>query len=113
MEKQRKGLEQKYPSIVATILNTGSSPNNRPDLITERSRLVEIQARTETLRNQLSGVKERARMFTEQGSQMAELERQKELEETNYKYFEASLEKARIDETLDPSRMPNISVVQK
>src|SRR4029077_1427760 len=34
-------------------------------------------------------------------------------DETNYRYFEASLERARIDETLDPSRMPNISVVQK
>jgi polysaccharide biosynthesis transport protein len=113
LEKQRRDLEQKYPSIVATILPAGSSQNNRPDLVTERSRLVEIQARTETLRNQLNGVKERAKIFSELGPQMAELERQKELEETNYKYFEASLEKARIDETLDPSRMPNISVVQK
>ncbi len=34
------------------------------------------------------------------------------MEETNYKHSEASLEKARIDETLDPSRMPNISIVQ-
>src|SRR5207244_12662406 len=41
-----------------------------------------------------------------------ELQRKKELEEANYKHSEASLEKARIDETLDPSRMPNISVVQ-
>jgi uncharacterized protein involved in exopolysaccharide biosynthesis len=113
LEKQRRDLEQKYPSIVATILTTGSSQNTRPDLVTERSRLVEMQARTEALRNQLSGVKERAKLFSEQGPQMADLERQKELEETNYKYFEASLEKARIDETLDPSRMPNISVVQK
>ena len=113
LEKQRRDLEQKYPSIVATILPGGASQNNRPDLVTERSRLVEIQARTETLRNQLSRVKERTKMFSDLGPQMAELERQKELEETNYKYFEASLEKARIDETLDPSRMPNISVVQK
>jgi hypothetical protein len=44
---------------------------------------------------------------------MADLERERELEATNYKYFEASLERAHVDETLDPSRMPNISVVQK
>jgi uncharacterized protein involved in exopolysaccharide biosynthesis len=113
LEKQRRDLEQKYPSIVAMILPAGSSPNTRPDLVTERSRLVEIQARTEELRNQLSGVNERAKMFSELAPQIAELERQKDLEETNYKYFEASLERARIDETLDPSRMPNISVVQK
>jgi polysaccharide biosynthesis transport protein len=113
LEKQRRDLEQKYPSIVTTILPAGSSQNTRPDLETERSRLVEIQARTEALRNQLSEVKERAKTFSELAPQMAEIERQKELEETNYKYFEASLERARIDETLDPSRMPNISVVQK
>ncbi len=34
------------------------------------------------------------------------------MDETNYKYYGASLEKARIDEKLDPARMPNISIVQ-
>ena len=41
-----------------------------------------------------------------------QLERTKEIAETNYKYFQSSLEKARVDEALDPSKMPNISVVQ-
>ena len=44
--------------------------------------------------------------------QIKELERSREIEENNYKYFQASLEKARVDEALDPSKMPNISVVQ-
>ena len=35
------------------------------------------------------------------------------MDEANYKYFAASLEKARIDEALDPSKMPNISAVQR
>jgi hypothetical protein len=51
-------------------------------------------------------------LISEVGPRIEELERTKEVEETNYKHSEASLEKARIDETLDPSRMPNISVVQ-
>jgi uncharacterized protein involved in exopolysaccharide biosynthesis len=50
--------------------------------------------------------------LSELGPQVEQLERTKEIEETNYKYFKASLEKARIDEALDPSKMPNISVVQ-
>ncbi len=41
------------------------------------------------------------------------MERNRELEEANYKYFEGSLEKARVDEALDPSKMPNISAVQR
>ena len=35
------------------------------------------------------------------------------MDEANYKYFAASLEKARIDEALDPSKIPNISAVQR
>ncbi len=56
--------------------------------------------------------RQRANLISELGPRIEELERKKEVEETNYKHSEASLEKARIDETLDPSRMPNISVVQ-
>src|SRR5436309_3689692 len=44
---------------------------------------------------------------------MEELERKRELDEANYKYFAESLEKARVDEALDPSKMPNISAVQR
>ena len=35
------------------------------------------------------------------------------MEETNYKYFANTLEKARVDEALDPSKIPNISAVQR
>jgi hypothetical protein len=51
-------------------------------------------------------------VISEAAPRIEELERKREVVETNYKHSEASLEKARIDETLDPSRMPNISIVQ-
>src|SRR5262249_13862983 len=51
--------------------------------------------------------------FSRVGPQIDQLERQKDLEENNYKYFEGTLEKARVDEALDPSKIPNISAVQK
>src|SRR5947207_7934927 len=53
------------------------------------------------------------KQFSELGPQMDELQRKRELDETNYKYFAASLEKARVDEALDPAKMPNISAVQR
>jgi len=40
------------------------------------------------------------------------VERRRQLEEEKYRYFETSLEKARVDETLNPASMPNIGVVQ-
>jgi uncharacterized protein involved in exopolysaccharide biosynthesis len=113
LEKQRRDMEQKYPGLIAMIPGGGSNQVQRPDLVTERARLVEIETKTETFKSRLSGLKERASLLAEFGPQIAGLERKQAVEEANYKYFASSLEKARIDETLDPSRMPNISVVQK
>jgi len=45
--------------------------------------------------------------------QIEDLERKRAMDEANYKYFAASLEKARVDEALDPAKMPNISAVQR
>jgi uncharacterized protein involved in exopolysaccharide biosynthesis len=111
-EKQRKALEQKYPRLLGTVAATGVPQASQPDLVSEGARLRALEVRTETLQSRFKALQERATMLSETGPKIAQLERQKELEETNYKYYEASLEKARIDETLDPSRMPNISIVQ-
>jgi polysaccharide biosynthesis transport protein len=46
------------------------------------------------------------------GFQLQDLERRRSLEEDKYRYFQSSLEKARLDETLDPSKIPNISIVE-
>ena len=66
----------------------------------------------DTLRSHLSDIQKQSQQLSDLGPQIEQLERTKEIEETNYKYFQASLEKARIDEALDPSKMPNISIVQ-
>jgi succinoglycan biosynthesis transport protein ExoP len=112
LEKQRRDLEKKHPGLLGTIAAVGASQSSRPDIMSERARLTGLQARTETLRSRLASLQEKANMLSEMGPKIAQLERKKEVEETNYKYYGASLEKARIDETLDPSRMPNISIVQ-
>jgi polysaccharide biosynthesis transport protein len=112
LEKQRRDLEKKHPGLLGTIAAVGASQSSRPDIVSERARLTGLQARTETLRSRLGSLQEKANVLSETGPKIAQLERTKEVEETNYKYYGASLEKARIDETLDPSRMPNISIVQ-
>ena len=112
LENQRREFEQKYPNILATVPGTTSGDGARPDLVSERARLVGVQAQTEMLKSRLSSLKDRAKVLAEYGPRIEQLERTKGVQEGNYKYLEASLEKARIDETLDPTRMPNISVVQ-
>jgi len=91
---------------------TKSSPSEKSPL-TEKARVAGTEAKVETLKSRLRDIQQRMKQFSELGPQMEELERKRELDETNYKYFAATLEKARIDEALDPSKMPNISAVQR
>ena len=72
-----------------------------------------MEAKAEMLRSQLRDIQERMKRLSDAGPEIVRLERTKELEETNYKYFQGTLEKARVDEALDPSKMPNISAIQR
>ncbi len=120
-EKQRKDLEVKYPGL-ATILPSKSAEQFQADIsadrtrqaaiTTQRARFAGVEARVNTLQSHLDELQTQTEQLSSLAPQIEELERTREIEANNYKYFQASLEKARIDEALDPSKMPNISVVQ-
>src|SRR6266699_1454794 len=78
-----------------------------------KARVAGIEAKVETLKTRLRDTQQKMKQLSELRPQMEDLERKREMDEANYKYFAASLEKARIDEALDPSKMPNISAVQR
>ena len=71
------------------------------------------QAKLEALKTRLRDIHQRNKQLSDLRPQIQELERKQEMDQANYKYFTASLEKARVDEALDPSKMPNISAVQR
>jgi uncharacterized protein involved in exopolysaccharide biosynthesis len=79
----------------------------------EKAKAAGAQARVETLKARLREVQQKTKQLAELAPQIEDLERKREMDEANYKYFAASLEKARIDEALDPAKMPNISAVQR
>ena len=112
IQKQHRDLEKKYPALVGMVPAAAGTGPAKPDIVSERAHLVGLQAKTETLRTRVQQLKERANLVEQFGPRIEQLEREKDVQETAYKHSEASLEKARVDETLDPSRMPNISVVQ-
>src|SRR5947209_10347326 len=89
-----------------------NSPSEKSPL-TEKAQVAGIEAKVETLKARLRDIQQRMKQLSELGPQMEDLERKRELDETNYKYCAATLEKARVDEALDPSKMPNISAVQR
>src|SRR5882724_433242 len=81
--------------------------------LAEKARVAGLEAKVETLKSRLRDIQQRMKQLSELSPQMEDLERKREMDEANYKYFAASLEKARIDEALDPSKIPNISAVQR
>jgi uncharacterized protein involved in exopolysaccharide biosynthesis len=113
LERQQLDLEKKFPNLVARLPSTSSQQTLQSELGTQRAQLSATEARIEALKTRLNGLQEKAKTIWDMGPKIGQLERQKEVEEKNYKYYESSLEKARIDEALNPARMPNINVVQQ
>lgn len=113
LRDKRREIEGRSPGIIATTALPDFNRVPQLDIVSERARLAALEAAKATLESQESGFREQVDRLSEVETKIAELERKKELEETSYKYFESSLERARVDEALDPSKIPNISVVQK
>jgi polysaccharide biosynthesis transport protein len=101
VEKKTKGWRTK----------ANSSSEKSPQSV--KAQVAGTQAKIEALKARLRDVQQRTKQLSELRPQIEDLERKREMDEANYKYFAASLEKARIDEALDPSKMPNISAVQR
>jgi uncharacterized protein involved in exopolysaccharide biosynthesis/Mrp family chromosome partitioning ATPase len=100
-------------ALVSQKSETASRGWRKPKPTDEKAKAAGAQAKVEALKARLRDVQQKMKQLTELGPQIEDLERKREMDETNYKYFAASLEKARIDEALDPSKMPNISAVQR
>lgn len=113
LEKQRSDLEKGYPALLNTA--AAASVNGQGEgsnITTERAILAGLESKVDALKIRMDSLQTRAKAISEVAPRLEELERKAQIEETNYRASEASLEKAQIDETLDPSRMPNISIVQ-
>lgn len=112
LTSQRRELEKKYPDLPSKV-GPMSANGEQSTVATETARLAGIVARKKRLTSDLHEIKAQSDALSQIAPQISDLERQRELEEANYKYFAATLEKARIDEALDPSKIPNISAVQR
>jgi hypothetical protein len=113
LEKQRSDLEKAYPALVNTAVAASvTGQAGQISIAGERAILAGLESKVAALGSRMAALQTRAKAISEAAPQIQELERKAQVEETNYRASEVSLEKAQIDETLDPSRMPNISIVQ-
>lgn len=113
---QARGLDiiDQNPDFAGKVTGSSSTQLIAPVLSIEEEKALQsaYQARLDSITNQAKGLDAEVTRISALGFQLQDLERRRLLEEEKYQYFQSSLEKARLDETLDPSKMPNISVVQ-
>jgi len=91
----------------------GPPPAPGTDLNVERTRLASLEARLKAVTEQATKLDANIEKIFSVGLEFSNLERRRQGEEERFRRFEANLEKARLDEALNPASMPNISVVQK
>lgn len=106
LDKNKRGYESKYPSLLLqkdTVLDDGP---------TEVARVAALESKIKVINEQLELMKSEAANVDAQEPTITELQRKKELEEANYRYFSANLEQSRIDEALSAGKVSNISIVQ-
>jgi uncharacterized protein involved in exopolysaccharide biosynthesis/Mrp family chromosome partitioning ATPase len=114
IQKQGLDLIEQNPGLAGQAKIQGTAAPQTPgvDLNAERARLASLEARFKAISEQSKKIDSDIEKLSNVGLEFASLERRRQLEEEKYRYFETSLEKARVDETLNPASMPNISVVQ-
>lgn len=114
VRQQELQLIEQYPLLAGHTTAEGSSPppTQGTDLNVERAKMESLAAKCKLLTEQVASTDAEVAKISSSSLEFANLERRRQLEEEKYRYFETSLEKARVDETLNPASMPNIGVVQ-
>ena len=110
-ESKRQALVAAYPMLAVGTKDDSENPLWSQSM--EQARLAAYAAKIKVFENH---IKEISTQFSEQyavGSRIEELERQRQMEDAEYRNLEANLKNAKVDQTLDPSRMPNITIVQQ
>jgi len=108
-------LEEQYPTLaaigpVATVQGppATTTATHEADGVPPAA----LQSKIKMLNSQLDEVHAKFAKLEQMQGTIAELQRRKDLEEANYRYFSARLEQSRINEALGTGRVSNISEIQ-
>lgn len=113
LQGQLHDMEHAHPDLLRMNSSGNATQGQVSSLDTERARLASYEAGMETLRTRLLNVQARAAEFAKVAPEIQQLERNEQLEQADYASSQSKLENATVDEALDPSKIPNISTVQK
>lgn len=121
--KTKAQLEAEAPRLIeratrrspVALPGTSGPAGRRSELTSlaaEEVQIAALDARTNALHQQIEQCRTELASLIELEPRVAELQRQRSLQETNYLYFSASLEQARINESIGAGNSSNISVVE-
>ena len=112
-EQEKKKLEQEYPKLAALGLSPMiSAGTNYIDVAAEGTRVKALEAKAKVLATQLAIIKKEAAGLERAEAEIAELMRQRAVEEAHFLSYSKSLEQARIQENLGAGKITNIGEVQ-
>jgi uncharacterized protein involved in exopolysaccharide biosynthesis/Mrp family chromosome partitioning ATPase len=119
LENEKKEKETKNPALTAEDSTTKATPavlkspdGKTTDFSSETVRIAALQARIRMLENQLAGLKTEVLAVDDAEGAIVQLQRRKELEEQQYRYYSTSLEQARLDTALGAGKLSNINEIQ-
>jgi len=81
-------------------------------LVLEEATLFSLQAKAETLREHLTSAQDELKVLNDSELRIAQLEREMNIQEANYRMCSDKLEQSRINHALDSEKVSNIIVVQ-
>lgn len=112
-EEARRVLARESPIRTQT---TTAQPKvfeeTRSALVQQEPVIASLQAKAAKLDTELAALRRDLKTLNENELRIAQLQREVELKDANYRRYAANLEQARIDQVLESQRISNISVVQ-
>lgn len=103
-------LEKKYPELVGSAI--AGPPGSTNTFDTDAAAIKRLTANVAVYTTQLSNAQYKASQLMELEPKVAELQRIKNLQETNYQFFLTRLDEARASNASGGNQMMNFSVIQ-
>jgi uncharacterized protein involved in exopolysaccharide biosynthesis/Mrp family chromosome partitioning ATPase len=110
--KRVRILEQSHPELVSFGANDSGTNSPLSSMAGQTSLIGALEAKISFWTNQLQRIQADASNLDLVASKIAELEREKKVQEDNYQFYNRSLEQAHMDEATGPGKVSNIPQVQ-
>ncbi len=112
----KQALEEEFPALREVAGNEGARQGRDSTVALspaeERSRIRSLSIRLQVLNDHLTEIQNEANDLSELELSISDLQRRKELQEAQYRYFATTLEQTRINEALGSGRVSNITMIQ-